>query len=227
MANRMNFTVEPIVVTALLVCSCYVPCHLQRMYCVSIFIHKTKPWTVPAIWGQTNIPGLFKPALMTLPRLNVLISEGLGKDTRMQLKLPPPGATSGQALQWCRKKISNILVVPCVYKIGLTADPMLRFYKEPTNSAPSCGHFLCHEKFTKICTYCILPLVGRRPPLWRLCWSSPIKGNLGTGMPAQEGRADKCTMDHFSLILSSNLRCLPEKMMRASVKKVSCQVFSA
>ena len=87
---------------------------------------------------------------MTLPRLNVLISEGLGKDTRVQLKLPPPGATSGQALEWCRKKISNILVVPCVYKIGLTADPMFRFYKEPTNSAPSCGHFLCHEKFTNM-----------------------------------------------------------------------------
>lgn len=84
---------------------------------------------------------------MDLPRLSSLISEGLGQDSRVQLHLPPPNTSSGKALEWSGRKISSILRVPCVYKIGITADPMFRFYKEPTNSSPTCGYFLCHEKF--------------------------------------------------------------------------------
>lgn len=86
---------------------------------------------------------------MSLPRLSVLISEGLGNDNLVRLRLPPPSASSGKALECCRKSIDNILERerPCIYKIGLSADPMFRFYKKPTNSSPSCGYYLCHEKF--------------------------------------------------------------------------------
>ena len=91
---------------------------------------------------------LFRPKLRSLPRLSNLISQGLGTDGLVWLKLPPPNANAGQALACCKNKIQSVLDRgPHVYKIGITADPMFRFYKEWSSSSPTFGYYRCHEKF--------------------------------------------------------------------------------
>lgn len=79
-----------------------------------------------------------------MPRLQKLIAEGLGTDGLVWLKLPPPNFNAGQTLAFCKNKIKTVLNrCPHVYKIGITADPLLRFYKE----SPSPGYYRCQEKF--------------------------------------------------------------------------------
>ncbi|CAE7661599.1 UPF1, partial [Symbiodinium sp. KB8] len=54
---------------------------------------------------------MFKPSVRDLPRLRELLLQGLGSDARVN-------------------KVASILSLgPTVYKIGLTGDPMFRFYK--------------------------------------------------------------------------------------------------
>ena len=92
---------------------------------------------------------MFKPALRNSEKLSCLISDGLGSDGLVWLKLPPPTANSGVALASCRGVIDSLLARgPHVYKIGITADPLFRFYKVPTAHSPSPGYYKCHEKFT-------------------------------------------------------------------------------
>ena len=66
----------------------------------------------------------------------------------MWLKLPPPNSNTGKSLAWCRERVDRIkFECPQVYKIGVTADPMFRFFKEPTLASPSPGYYLSSEKF--------------------------------------------------------------------------------
>ena len=91
---------------------------------------------------------LFKPSLRNLPALRKLLLSGLGRDALVWLKLPPVSANTGQALACCRKVIKHVLEQgPTVYKIGITADPLLRFYKKPCSGSPSPGYYQSHEKF--------------------------------------------------------------------------------
>ena len=95
-----------------------------------------------------GIMNLFNPSAREMRRLKSLILEGLGSDPRVLLKLPQPKATTGRALQHCRSMISNVLAKgPHVFKIGVSADPMFRFYKKPTNSSNSCGYFCGDERY--------------------------------------------------------------------------------
>ena len=77
-----------------------------------------------------------------------LITDGLGTDGLVWLKLPPPRANSGQALKWCKAKIDSLLNRgPHVFKIGITSNPLFRFYKEPSHMCPSPGYYRCGDKF--------------------------------------------------------------------------------
>ena len=102
---------------------------------------------VPTRLGEPNVEA-FKPSVARLPRLSELLQQGLGLDTRVQLKLPPPHANAGKALQWTRKVIENVLHKgPSVFKIGLTGNPMFRFYKRPCAASPSPGYFHERDKY--------------------------------------------------------------------------------
>ena len=91
---------------------------------------------------------MFRPVVREHPRLRALIENGLGDDGLVWLKLPPPTANTGKALAFCRKTIDQVLAQgPMVYKIGVTADPLVRFYKSPTLQNPSPGYYNCKEKF--------------------------------------------------------------------------------
>ena len=90
----------------------------------------------------------FKPTVKSLPRLRQLINGGLGADGRVKLKMPAPSCTAGQSLRWSRKIIESILDKgPHVYKIGLTGDPMFRFYKKPSHTSPCPGYFHDRDKY--------------------------------------------------------------------------------
>lgn len=83
-----------------------------------------------------------------MPRMEALILEGLGDDGLIWLKMPPPTCSSGQSLAFCRRVIENILSRgPHVYKIGVTANPLYRFYKRPTLDSPSPGYYYSREKY--------------------------------------------------------------------------------
>ena len=83
-----------------------------------------------------------------MPRLSTLISKGLGDDGLVWLKLPPPAASTGRALAFCRDVIDKLLKKgPHVYKIGVTADPLFRFYKRPSFESSSPGSYYCQDKF--------------------------------------------------------------------------------
>ena len=98
--------------------------------------------------GVPSILDLFKPALRGLPRLQHLILKGLGDDGLVWLKLPPPMANTGKALASRRRQIENVLTKgPHVYKVGVTADPLFRFYKEPTHESPSPGYYRSPDRF--------------------------------------------------------------------------------
>lgn len=78
----------------------------------------------------------------------MLISKGLGDDGLVWLKLPTATANTGRTLAWCRSVINRLLKKgPHVYKIGVTADPLFRFYKRPTFESPSPGYYHDHEKY--------------------------------------------------------------------------------
>lgn len=95
--------------------------------------------------GDDRILELFKPKLRALPRLHELIMKGLGDDGSVWLKLPPVKANAGRALASCKDQIDSLLNRgPQVFKIGLSGDPLFRFYKEATNSSPGVGYY--HEK---------------------------------------------------------------------------------
>lgn len=97
---------------------------------------------------QEKVLQHFRPSLRALPRLHKLIQGGLGNDGLVWLKTPPANYNAGQQLSWCKAKINSVLSQgPYVYKIGITADPIFRFYKVPTASSPSPGYYRCHEKF--------------------------------------------------------------------------------
>ena len=82
------------------------------------------------------------------PVLRRLISHGLGSDALVWLKMPPATANTGQSLACCRKVVATVLDKgPTVYKIGVTGDPLLRFYKEPCTASPNPGYYKSHEKF--------------------------------------------------------------------------------
>jgi len=83
-----------------------------------------------------------------LPRLQLLFAKGLGDDGLVWLKLPPPSANTGKALAFCRSVVDKLVAKgPHVYKIGVTSDPLFRFYKRPFAESPSPGYYYCHEKF--------------------------------------------------------------------------------
>ncbi|CAE7258683.1 unnamed protein product [Symbiodinium necroappetens] len=84
---------------------------------------------------------MFKPSVRDLPRLRELLLQGLGSDARVQLQLPRPLLNAGKALLFVRNKVASILSLgPTVYKIGLTGDPMFRFYKVPSQTSASAGY---------------------------------------------------------------------------------------
>ena len=102
------------------------------------------------VWtsGDYDIMNLFKPEVRRMPKLAQLISKGLGRDGLVWLKLPRPEASASQSLAWCRGRITRILNEgPQVYKIGITTDPLLRFYKQPTSTSQSPGYYYAKEKF--------------------------------------------------------------------------------
>ena len=70
-------------------------------------------------------------------------------DPRVLFKLPPPGLNAGKALAFCREVLQQILVQqsPVVYKIGITGNPMFRFYKKPTSISPSAGYYYERDQF--------------------------------------------------------------------------------
>ena len=94
---------------------------------------------------------LFKPCMRDSPVLRRLISHGLGSDALVWLKMPPATANTGQSLACCRKVVATVLDKgPTVYKIGVTGDPLLRFYKEPCTAPPNPGYYKSHEKFKRM-----------------------------------------------------------------------------
>ena len=91
---------------------------------------------------------MFKPSLRSIPKLHGLISEGLGSDGLVWLKLPKATANTGQALDSCRKVIAGVLKRgPTVYKIGVTGDPLFRFYKPSCIASPTPGYYKGPDKF--------------------------------------------------------------------------------
>ncbi|CAE7244235.1 UPF1 [Symbiodinium sp. CCMP2592] len=84
---------------------------------------------------------MFKPSVRHLPRLQQLLLDGLGNDDRVKLCLPPPLLNAGKALLSIRERVASILRLgPTVYKIGLTGDPLFRFYKVPSKTNSSAGY---------------------------------------------------------------------------------------
>ncbi len=82
--------------------------------------------------------------------LTELISDGLGRDGLVWLKLPPAMASAGRSLEWCKNKIAHVLDEgPQVFKIGITANPLHRFYRKPNVDElnPSPGYYFSREKF--------------------------------------------------------------------------------
>ena len=95
-----------------------------------------------------NILQDFKASVRELPRLPALLMDGLCDDQRVKLKLPPARASAGKALQAAKDVINSVLCKgPTVYKIGLTGNPIFRFYKKPSKASPSAGYFHDKERF--------------------------------------------------------------------------------
>ena len=64
------------------------------------------------------------------------------------MKLPPPSAKAGKALQLTKQSIASTLAKgPAVFKVGLAGDPLFRFYKKPSPSSPSPGYFYDRERY--------------------------------------------------------------------------------
>ncbi|CAE7676930.1 unnamed protein product [Symbiodinium sp. CCMP2456] len=94
---------------------------------------------------------MFKPSVRDLPRLRQLLLEGLGNDDRVKLRLPRPLLSAGKALLSIREKVGSILDLgPTVYKIGLTGDPMFRFYKKPSKTSLSAGYRYDLEQYEEM-----------------------------------------------------------------------------
>ena len=70
-------------------------------------------------------------------------------DVRIAFKLPPRSLNAGKALAYCRDVLQAILVrqSPVVYKIGVTGNPLFRFYKRPSSISPSPGYFYERDRF--------------------------------------------------------------------------------
>ena len=105
-------------------------------------------WTRVALaLGEQSLER-FKLSVRCQPRLQELLVLGLGADRRVKLKLPPPSATASKSLQWCKQMVQSILDKgPTVYKIGMTGNPLLRFYKLPSAESPSPGYRYEKDKF--------------------------------------------------------------------------------
>ena len=66
----------------------------------------------------------------------------------MKLKLPRAKASAGKTLQWAKEVTNSVICKgPTVYKIGLTGNPLFRFYKKPSQASPSTGYFHDREQF--------------------------------------------------------------------------------
>ncbi|CAE7591274.1 unnamed protein product [Symbiodinium sp. CCMP2456] len=92
-------------------------------------------------WSCYKQLEMFKPSVRDLPRLQELLLKGLGKDDRVKLCLPRPLLSAGKALLSIRERVAGILRLgPTVFKIGLTGDPMFRFYKVPSRTNASAGY---------------------------------------------------------------------------------------
>ena len=86
--------------------------------------------------------------MRALPRLSELLLNGLAADPRVCLKLPPPHANAGKVLQWAKQILCSVLGKgPTIFKIGLTGNPLFRFYKVPSKTSPSPGYHHDREKF--------------------------------------------------------------------------------
>ncbi|CAE7337067.1 unnamed protein product [Symbiodinium natans] len=91
---------------------------------------------------------LFKAPVRALPRLAYLLREGLAADLRVKLRLPPPLANAGKALQWAKSVVRGVLDTgPTVHKIGLSGNPLFRFYKKPSVASPSPGYYHSADRF--------------------------------------------------------------------------------
>ena len=91
---------------------------------------------------------LFRPSVVRSPRFLGLLQKGLLDDPRVVCKMPPPSLNAGRCLAYCREALQNVLCRgPTVYKIGLTADPLFRFYKKPSPVSPSPGYFYERDRF--------------------------------------------------------------------------------
>ncbi|OLP93299.1 hypothetical protein AK812_SmicGene24800 [Symbiodinium microadriaticum] len=94
---------------------------------------------------------MFKPSVRDLPRLRELLQGGLGNDDRVKLRLPRPLLSAGKALLSIRERVASILQLgPTVYKIGLTGDPMFRFYKKPSKTSSSSGYRYDLEQYEEM-----------------------------------------------------------------------------
>ena len=94
---------------------------------------------------------MFKPSVRDLPRLRELLLQGLGNDDRVKLRLPRPLLCAGKALLSIRERVANILSLgPTVFKIGLTGDPMFRFYKVPSRTNVSAGYRYDLEQYEEM-----------------------------------------------------------------------------
>ena len=118
--------------------------------------------------GQNDVAKNFKPAVRSLPRLTELIGQGLGSDSRVKLKLPPPEANAGKVLRWAKDIMQGVLDKgPTVYKIGLTGNPSFRFYKNLRGPRPHQATFMTGTSMNT-CTFFLLELLGMRPLSWKL-----------------------------------------------------------
>ncbi|CAE7771912.1 unnamed protein product, partial [Symbiodinium necroappetens] len=94
---------------------------------------------------------MFKPSVRHLPRLRELLLKGLGNDDRVKLCLPRPLLSAGKALLSIRERVASILRLgPTVFKIGLTGDPMFRFYKVPSKTNSSAGYRYDTDQFAEM-----------------------------------------------------------------------------
>ena len=94
---------------------------------------------------------IFKPSIRGLPRLSELLLDGLGQDAKVRLVLPSTGASAGRALLRSKYVITEVLAKgPAVFKIGLTGNPMFRFYKKPSKASPSPGYLYEKDKYEQM-----------------------------------------------------------------------------
>ena len=94
---------------------------------------------------------MFKPSVRDLPRLRQLLLEGLGNDDRVKFRLPRPLLSAGKALLSIRERVRSIVHSgPTVFKIGLTGDPMFRFYKVPSKTSTSAGYRYDLEQYEEM-----------------------------------------------------------------------------